>query len=917
MKKFRITFFAILLMALAMPQSVLAFDFSSVAPTGQTLYYNIVNGSAELVRPGTGSEYNNYVIGDLVIPSIVAYDGSTYMVTALANVNSYGSFDGCSGLTSVTIPGSVTSIGEYAFYGCSGLTSVTIPNSVTSIGANAFYGCSGLTAVTISNSVTSIGAGAFEGCSGLTSVTIPESVTSIGEYAFAGCSGLTTVNYNADSCTSMGWDDNRHLSYPVFEGCSNITTLTIGENVTIIPSQAFSGCSGLTTVNFNATNCTHMDNEYQIGLSLFSNLNITTLNIGENVTSIPNNAFSYCSGLTSVTIPGSVTSIGVGAFGGCSGLTSVTISNGVITIGQSAFGGCSSLTTITIPNSVTSIGVDVFWGCRGLTSVTIPNSVTLIGEGAFTDCSGLTSVTIPNSVTSIGVSTFSGCSGLTSVTIPESVTSIGEGAFYECSGLTSVTIPGSVTSIGEEAFRYCSGLTSVTIPNSVTSIGASAFFECTNLASVVVGNGVDTIGYLAFGLCTSLDTLIMLSETAPVISSNTFQAVRTNVPIFVPCGASDAYNEAAYWNVFTRIQEADSCNSNLTLAVNNSNLGSVRGAGMYRPGRQVEIMAVPMAGSQFVRWNDANTNNPRTITINSDTTFTAFFDTVAAATVYHNVTVTSSNMAMGSGMGGGSYAHGTVATIVAVPADGYAFSNWHDGNTTNPRSITVTENNFFIASFVVSSTVVQHDTTYVDNYIHDTTYVDNYIHDTTYVDNYIYDTTYIDNYIHDTTYVDNYIHDTTYVDNYIHDTTYVDNYIHDTTYVDNYIHDTTYIDNYIYDTTYVDNWIYDTTYVTDTLWMTEYDTIWLHDTIIIHDTIYIGQEGIDNVAGNPVKVYSSRGQIVVEGAEGNTVTLYDAVGRQLAVRRDEHEEVRFDVQATGAYFIRVGNQPAKRIVAIR
>lgn len=107
------------------------------------------------------------------------------------------------------------------------------------------------------------------------------------------------------------------------------------------------------------------------------------------------------------------------------------------------------------------------------------------------------------------------------------------------------------------------------------------------------------------------------------------------------------------------------------------------------------------------------------------------------------------------------------------------------------------------------------------------------------------------------------------------------------------------------------------TAIFDTVNFTQHDTIWLHDTIIIHDPIYISQEGIDGVAGSIVKVYSSRGQIVVEGSDGNEVTLYDAVGRQLAVRRDEYGEMRFDVQASGVYFIRVGNQPAKRIVAIR
>ena len=115
----------------------------------------------------------------------------------------------------VTIPDSVTSIGDYAFYNCSGLTSVTIPNSVTSIGNYAFSGCSGLTSVTIPNSVTNIGYGAFSGCSGLTSVTIPDSVTSIGNSAFYNCSGLTSVTI-PESVTN--------LSTSAFDGCGKLWT---------------------------------------------------------------------------------------------------------------------------------------------------------------------------------------------------------------------------------------------------------------------------------------------------------------------------------------------------------------------------------------------------------------------------------------------------------------------------------------------------------------------------------------------------------------------------------------------------------------------------------------------------------------------------------------------------------------------
>ena len=179
-----------------------------------------------------------------------------------------------------------------------------------------------------------------------------------------------------------------------------------------------------------------------------------------------------------------VTSIGDNCFDGCRGLTSITIPSSVTSLGYKCFYGCRGLTSITIPSSVTSLGYKCFYGCSGLTSITIPSSVTSLGESCFYNCIGLTTITIPSSVTSLGDHCFDGCRDLTSITIPSSVTSLGEFCFEGCSGLTSITIPSSVTSLGIYCFYGCSGLTSITIPSSVTSLGGGCFLNCQKLESV-------------------------------------------------------------------------------------------------------------------------------------------------------------------------------------------------------------------------------------------------------------------------------------------------------------------------------------------------------------------------------------------------------------------------------------------------
>ena len=395
----------------------------------------------------------------------------------------------------------VTWIGWAAFEGCSSLTSVKIPESVTEIGDQAFWDCSGLTGVEIPGSVTRIGDFAFRECSGLTGVEIPGSVTEIGDSAFAFCSGLTGVEI-PESVTEIRDD--------VFLGCVSLTSMKIPGSVTKIGNSAFWDCKGLTGVE-----------------------------IPGSVTEIGNSAFAFCNGLTSVEIPGSVTRIGEEVFFGCSGLISVEISESVIEIGNRAFICCSSLVdihvaegnghytseggvlydkektkllcwpggekgSICIPEGVTVIGENAFAWCRGLTDVEIPGSVIEIGDGAFVWCSDLMSVAISEGMTRIGDSAFYGCNRLMGVEIPESVTKIGVSAFSECRELTSVEIPGSVTEIGDHAFSFCTGLTSVAISENVTAIGISTFYGCSSLTSVEIPGSLTRIGDFAFSSCSSL-----------------------------------------------------------------------------------------------------------------------------------------------------------------------------------------------------------------------------------------------------------------------------------------------------------------------------------------------------------------------------------------------------------------------------
>lgn len=382
------------------------------------------------------------------------------------------------------------------------IKSVTIGDGITDLGWRIFEGCTNLTKVSIPNSVTDI-AGAFSGCTSLANITIPESVTNI-YWTFNGCTSLTHITI-PEGVTEIGG---------AFSGCTGLTNITLPKKLTTIGANAFQGCT-----------------------------NLTKITIPNSVTSIEADAFANCTGLTSITLPESVTSI-TGAFYGCTNLTSVTLPKNLTKIGDRSFQECSSLKCIDIPNSVTTIGDRAFAGCASLTSINIPESVTTIA-GAFADCASLMSITIPESVTNIA-GAFAGCTSLANVTLPKKLAEIGQNAFSGCTSLTGITIPDSVKAIGYDAFARCTNLTDITLPKGLTTIGDDAFYDALcSLDTISIPENVTAIGYNAF-YGKGFAEVVMNPAIPPKIASNTF-SFRNPGYIKTPLASISAYKQAEIW----------------------------------------------------------------------------------------------------------------------------------------------------------------------------------------------------------------------------------------------------------------------------------------------------------------------------------------------------------------------------------
>ena len=337
----------------------------------------------------------------------------------------------------------VLKVGDNVFQNQTNLKEITLPNSVTEIGNSTFAGCSNL-AKFDTNKVTDIGINAFANCTKMKTLTIPKDAT-IGRSAFDGCTSLTALNTNRVS----------EIGYGAFANCTGLKQVTFGKNLTTIGDRAFADCTGLTEVDTN--------NVVSIGANAFDSCDsIETLVLGENLEHIGNNAFNYCDSLTDVEINNPNTTLGTDVFSNCD--VSLLVPLEVVNTGTFAGQGQAGVSELNMKIvQETKLADNALEQCR-FAKIVLPNGTTRIGNYSFAN-SKLKSITIPEGVTSIGNSAFVNSATLPSVKFPSTLTSLGADSFKACTGFKEITLPDKLTDVGANTFADCTNLVTANLQN--------------------------------------------------------------------------------------------------------------------------------------------------------------------------------------------------------------------------------------------------------------------------------------------------------------------------------------------------------------------------------------------------------------------------------------------------------------------
>lgn len=567
------------------------------------IYYNYNDNGMSVSVTAKDENYGWMVYKNVVtVPGEVAYNGMTYVVTAIGDK----AFNSCPSLTGVVLPSTITKIGDHAFSRNSNLVSVNIPDGVTTIGEEAFMGDGRLAAIALGPGVAHIGAKAFSACYGLESITvdpvnpvydsrencnaiieratgtmlygckntiipsqvtaisdwafaqgtapaalvIPGSVVSIGDYAFSYCNGLATLTLD-DGVEAIGSN--------AFNGCRSLTSVELPASLSDIGDEAFVGCWNLTGIVVDENNPTY---DSRGGCNAIVETATGTLLLGckttvmpQGITSIGRSAFAW-SRITSVHIPEGVTTIGDYAFDHCYYIDDLQLPNTLVSIGYSAFNGAyAGLDELVLPNSLVSLGGYAFACCSGVTAIRFGSGLETIGDHAFFSCSGLTELDLPRSLLTIGDGAFMGCTGLTSVNIPAMVTHIGSAVFQACSGLIRLTVDAKNVTfdsrdecnavIESSTNTLVVGCITTVIPATVTTLGDGAFCECIGLNTIAIPPSVTAIGNHTFDYCYDLQHIVLPPELR-TIGNSAFAGCEQLVSIIIPDRVESIGDSAFY-----------------------------------------------------------------------------------------------------------------------------------------------------------------------------------------------------------------------------------------------------------------------------------------------------------------------------------------------------------------------------------
>jgi len=521
-------------------------------------------------------------------------------------------------LRAVELTGDITTIAATTFAGTE-IEVITLPSSVKTIEKNAFSGCEKLREIHLGNSLTTIGDGAFARCKTLSTIEFPATLRNIGKNAFNSCQALENLNLNKttvvsdnafEKCTSLANIDfgtgELKLGFSAFSECTALKSLKIPANVIEIGQYAFYDCLGLETVSFDDGDAT-----LTLGNDPFANDPISELYVGRNITTATknDNVFSSNNRLSKITLGNSVTTVSPELFSYMPALEEVDFGPNVTEIGAEAFASCPKLKTVKCGNvadwakidfkdsyaNPLSYGANLYINGELLTTLNLPDGKAKIGENSFTGYSKLTEVTIPASVNSIGQQAFMDCTDIRRVNFGGSVATIGGRAFRNCTAIAEVrcpsleawlgngfetalsnplsygaklyagdnliediNVPSGISAIGEYAFCDYTSITRAIISESVSEIGRSAFQDCTALTEIELGAEVNSLGKKAFNgapltAITSRNTVPPTFDTA----STTATFGNYNATVYVPVGSLETYYTNEYWKNFANIVEKD------------------------------------------------------------------------------------------------------------------------------------------------------------------------------------------------------------------------------------------------------------------------------------------------------------------------------------------------------------------------